>query len=280
MIKYNFTAMKKMIVLTFSLSLLTLLSLSFMSGPANRGHDKTGSPLSNGTCMNCHSSGSYSPNLTVKVLDGENEVNSFNPGQSYTLRYHLLNTGSPLAFGFQTVILDENNESAGIFGEIPNGFQLIDLGGVTYLEHSQPAPLSSFEVEWTAPEDVDNPLTIYAGSVAANSNNNTGGDGADTSSLVLSPNTSAVNLFAKGHSNMFSIEENPIRDDLKLSLQPEIHQAELIIFSQNQHIYRESLVSRHGGEIKSINLSNLPQGIYFISIADKTGKQSEKFIKL
>ena len=58
------------------------------------------------------------------MFDGANQVDSYDPGKMYTLRYETTTTGNPSVFGFQTVVLNSSNENAGSFDNVPTGFQL------------------------------------------------------------------------------------------------------------------------------------------------------------
>jgi len=271
--------MKNILVLGVALLGFSLVMSGFINGPANRGHDKTGSPVSDGSCMNCHSSNSFSPNLTIKMFDGETEVTGFELGKKYTLRYHLFNTGSPAVFGYQTVALTSNDKNAGTFSDIPNGFQQISLNGAEYVEHSSPRPTSTFDLSWTAPSEANGSITIYAGGVAANSNSNPGGDGGSTTSLELSPNTSSTKESELSLSNSFDIISNPVNDKLNIRLN---NQAELkyLIYNQNGKLVFESDYKEQADSEMRINTSDLDAGIYFFRMIQQNKSHTEKFIKI
>jgi hypothetical protein len=272
---------KNVLVILFSLSVIALLSTGFRNGPANRGEDKTGSPLSSGTCLNCHSSGSYSPSLLVGLYDGDMEVTSYEPGKMYTLKYQLLNSGSPASFGFQTVALTAGNKSAGAFSNIPNGFRLINLDDANYVEHSSPRSLNTFEVNWTAPEDSNESITIYSGGVATNGNSSTGGDGASMDELVLEPNTSPVfgaERLENGLS-LFDLRFTLVQDYLALETIQTGQSFAFFILDSGGNLLRTVPAQPIGPEGLRLDLANLPAGLYFIQGVTSGKRHTERFVK-
>jgi hypothetical protein len=272
--------MKKAFV--FSLSVLSLIVLvsSFKNGPANRGHDKTGSPISSGMCMNCHSSGSFSPELHVSMFDGANQVDSYDPGKMYTLRYETTTTGNPSVFGFQTVVLNSSNENAGSFDNVPTGFQLIDLNGADYVEHASPRTSNTFEVSWTAPSDATEEITIYAAGIAANASNNTSGDGGDTSKLVLQPNTSNIQLLSSMSKDLFSLKANLVSNKLITQQSASDSAIKYAIINQNGQLI--SQVKNVENSLRTefeISVDDLMPGLYFLHASNGKERHSEKFYK-
>lgn len=146
---------------------------------ANGVGDKTGSPLSTSTCSQCHSGGSFSPNISVVVLDNSlNQVTSYIPGENYTIEYTVSNnTGSPAGFGMQSVLLSSNNNQAGDLtsATTPNT-QIVNLNGVEYVDHQQVSSTGVFTVNWTAPSAGFGNATIYAVGLSVNGNGGTSGD--------------------------------------------------------------------------------------------------------
>lgn len=63
--------------------------------------DRTGGPLSSGTCGSCHSGGNYGTTFTIEVKDaGNNVVTSYTPNATYTIEYPVNTTsGTPGGYG-------------------------------------------------------------------------------------------------------------------------------------------------------------------------------------
>jgi hypothetical protein len=164
--------------------------MSFSSGPARSGNiDRTGSPLAgnNGNfCMDCHGGGNFDASVNIELLDGDTPLNAYVAGQAYTLRITVAaGAGMPGGYGFQSVILDENNQSVGTYGTPPTGTGIESLSGRDYFEHRSRRSENVYEIEWTAPEAGTGTLNVYASGVAVNSNGSNSGDSAAKNSLEL-----------------------------------------------------------------------------------------------
>jgi hypothetical protein len=271
---------KNTLVLLFAFVSLTVLGTSFLNGPANRGQDKTGSPISSGTCLNCHSSGEYSPSLLVALFDGETEVDSYEPGKIYTLKYQLINSGSPAAFGFQTVALNDNNEGSGTFSNIPNGFRKINLKDVDYVEHSSPRPTSFFEVNWTAPEDATEAVTFYSAAVAANGNNNTGGDGADTDEITIQLNTSSAEDIASDLiQEPFTLKSNLVQKHVSIDLKYPDEDYTFYIYDTQGSLIKTHSISKYNATQILLPVSDLASSMYYLQGINKMQGKTVRFFK-
>lgn len=271
---------KNTFIILFALFSLSILGTAFINGPANRGHDKTGSPLSDGTCLNCHSSGSFSPSLHVAMFEGDSEVDSYEPGKTYTLKYQLINTGSPAAFGFQTVALDESDETIGTFSDLPDGFRKINLKEVDYVEHSSPRPLSSFEVSWTAPADATGEISFYSAGVAANGNNNTGGDGADTDVISFLPNTSSSDeVFSDLNRDVFMLKSNLVNNHISILLNDAKQDHTFYLFDSRGTLIKTQTVSKNNGKQIDLPVADLPSNFYYLQGINRQQGKTVKFFK-
>jgi hypothetical protein len=269
---------QKGFVILLSIAIFSIILTSYRNGPANRGHDKTGSPVSSGSCMNCHSSGSYSPTLLVGLYDGDTEVKNYEAGKQYTLKYQIVSTGSPSVYGFQSTALNSSEENAGSFDNIPDDFNLVTLKEVDYVEHSSPRPISSFEVNWTAPEEADDVITIYSAGIAANNNGNTGGDGADLNTLVLEPKTANTFAFEENaQPKLFELKSNIANNQLRLNIQSSLQSVQ--IYNMNgQPFFQMDLNNSDEGSI-SIPVADLPAGMYIVNCYGEGMQQTERFLK-
>ena len=142
-----------------SLALCATLSLLWPStalarsggAAASLASDRTGSPLSSGTCASCHNGGSGVTLASFRVFDGALPVTEVDPGASYVVELQVTNPTMSL-FGAQLVGLDSNNAQAGSFGAISTAnTQISTLAGVSYLEHDSRSATGIFRAAWTAP---------------------------------------------------------------------------------------------------------------------------------
>lgn len=144
--------------------------------------DRTGSPVSVGTCAACHGGGSFAPNINLSVINADgDEVDSYIPGATYTMNFNVTPTaGSPSGYAMQGVALDDANLQAGTFG-IPTtaNTQITALSGRNYIEHSGTAAGGAsytFSAPWTAPTAGTGDVNLYFIGLAVNSNGGTSGD--------------------------------------------------------------------------------------------------------
>ena len=179
----------RFIYFLFIAGLLSLVLQSRSSGAAAvLGQDRTGSPLSSGTCSACHGGSSSSMTTVISLKNAQgNAVSSYMAGQSYTLEVAI--TGSSAGkYATQAVVLDASNAGKGTMGTpTSSNTKVTTLSGRQYLEHSslQSATNGSYSVPWTAPSSGSGTLSIYAVGMASNGNSGTSGDPVKTATLTL-----------------------------------------------------------------------------------------------
>ena len=150
-------------------------------GPGTGGlGDRTGSPISSGTCAACHSGGTFNVAVAVEIFDPVSSalVTSYIPGNSYEVTYTV--TGTSSAFGFQGGVLTSTNAAGGAFSS-PAGAQLVTISGRPYMEHvGGPSTTGVFQAVWTAPVANSGNVTFYGIGLGVNGNNGTSGDNIST----------------------------------------------------------------------------------------------------
>lgn len=282
-------------IYTLPFFVLAALLLAFSNGPAGgdggngpRMQDRSGSPFAitqGPTCAACHNNGSFNPGLVIELLQDGNPVQEYVPGESYTLRYTVeANSGSPSKFGVQSVILTDNDDSnAGTFGDAPNGTRVATISSRKYFEHSTGSNENTFEIEWTAPEDMVGDVTIYAAGVAANGNGNNGGDNGAASTLTIMQ-TPDVSGFS-GPERLpveINVFPNPMSDVLSMELQSSIEADVLVelVSLQGQPLFAFQQRIITGSNTISENISQLPSGMYLLKISNGQKVVSEKVFKL
>ena len=145
-------------------------------GAANLGlGDKTGGPVSSGTCAQCHSGGSFGANTVIELInDSGNVVTSYTSGQLYTIRTTV--SGSSSGFGSQTVALTATNTNAGSMSSPSANTQIITVSGRSFMEHTSASVTGVFEVFWLAPAVGTGDINLYGVGLAVNGNGGTSGD--------------------------------------------------------------------------------------------------------
>ncbi len=200
---------------------LIILLQGKAGGPATQQNLRvTGAP-SEGTCANtgCHTAGSFSPSLSIKLFDGDNEVTKYDPGKTYTLKINNTpGSGTPASFGFQAVSLNGSNVQAGDWGTAPTGMKKKTISNRNYIEHGEPLTSGDFEVPWVAPAAGTGEVTFYSASIATNNNLQTTGDGMAKSSLAVAENTTSSTTELGNEIAKMEILPNPVSEVLNLQI--------------------------------------------------------------
>ena len=249
---------------------------------AVQGQDRTGGPLSNGFCGNCHAANAFNPTLDLKILKDGNEVNAYTPGETYTMRVTINADAGAQVYGFQAVALSgTGNVQAGSWTEV-TGTQVTTLNNRDYIEHNQRSQSNTFEVEWTAPPTGVGEIKFYSAGVAANNASGSGGDGATrlTDPVVLNELTSSSNdLPALAQS--LSAFPNPVANQLNVQLEvAETTTAELTLYNMvGQPVLQRTIQLGAGVNQELLNVGNLPAGLYSLEINNGSAASRTKVIK-
>jgi hypothetical protein len=148
--------------------------------------DRTASPLSNGPCQECHSSGNFNTSVDIKLISDGNPVTKYIPGTVYTFQVVINANQNAQQFGFQAVALQgPGNSQAGTFQNPPTGIAVRTVNNRSYPEQKFPSLVDTFRLEWLAPVAGTGDVKLYAAGVATNANGNSAGDGAAFSSLTI-----------------------------------------------------------------------------------------------
>lgn len=195
--------MKKLNILQLTfLIFLALFFMNYSSGPAAvNGNGYTGAPGESFTCGGCHSNGAFgTTSVTLEVRNaGGSLVTIYNPGETYDLTLSVNHQmGTPAAYGFQMVALNDADNSTGTFGSPGSnmGF-VVGNSGRTYAEHNMRSVSNQFLMEWTAPTSGTGDVTFHYAGNAVNSAAGTGGDNGSVGfSSTLSESLLPVELMA------------------------------------------------------------------------------------
>lgn len=189
----------------------SVLGVYYSGGVATSGMDRTGSPISGGTCASCHGSGVYNPTLTVTVKNASgNAVTSYTPGANYTVEYLINNTtGSPLGYGMQSVALTSSNANGGNFSSpvTPNS-QITTLNNRKYAEHAGTHPNNLFIFNWTAPTQGTGNISFYSVANAVNGNGGTSGDKV-TAVVTTTLTESSPTIISYGATSFCANQNDP-----------------------------------------------------------------------
>lgn len=272
----------KVIYTLFVLAACGLVFINSSSGPANvQGQDRTGGPLANGFCGNCHGAGAFNPMLDVALLENDQEVGIYLPGQTYTLQVTINADADALRYGFQAVALDEDNNQVGSFAA-GTGTQVVTLAQRQYVEHSSPSTSNTFEVEWTAPSEANlADVRFFVSGIAANNNGSSGGDGAVflNEPVVVERPVGTRELPALAHDLL--VFPNPVNDLAHIQLSMDAATTvQLRLFNQAgrlQYQGRENLQA--GSNHLELAADQLPAGTYWLELSDGTRASRTAVVK-
>jgi len=150
-------------------------------GPAAiLGADKTGSPLSNNTCVQCHGASNPNTTISIQIKNNLNQVvTEYVPNDSYSIEVTVSNSTYSL-FGMQIVALSSTNMQAGAIGSpATSNTQVSLLGSIQYLEHLGAASNANnftFTAPWTAPNSGTGTINFYGTGIGVDGSNSTSGD--------------------------------------------------------------------------------------------------------
>lgn len=160
-------------------ALLFALLLIMQSNRGGRNQATTGAPFESSVlaCAQCHGGGSaFNPTIDISLKDENNMVvNKYRPGSVYDVEIKFSSSsGSPANYGFQTVMVDKDNNQAGEVLTLGEDVRKLTITSKTYLTQTKPRADGIFKFQWKA-SDVDS-IKIYTAGIATNNNGGTNGD--------------------------------------------------------------------------------------------------------
>ncbi len=275
---------KRLLYFLFFIGIASQIWMGHAVGPGKvQGKERTGSPVADGTCGNCHIGGNYNAVTTLTMLDANgNAVTKYKEGQTYTLKINVTGAGinggaGATLFGFQGVALNSTNTSTGSF-TIPSVVQTIKIGGRDVIEHKTPKGVGNWEVMWKAPAKNTGAVKFYFCGNACNGANGSSGDKAAPVVLTLEEATATEETKAVGFSilNIFESAENV---KIRLNIEKP-SQYDFTIYSLDGRAHASQ--SNWLGEGKAaidLDLSQLPKGLYLLYLSNGEERLTKKFIK-
>lgn len=161
---------------------------------ANTGN--TGAPGEN-TCGQCHNGGNYNASVAIQVFPtgGTVPTTQFVSGNTYTVKVTVSNSiGSPFGYAFQfTALTDADSSPISGYSSLASNVKQKTItvqnafNGRTYLEHNGVTSNNLFQFNWTAPNNLNEPVTFFASGNVVNGTGSTAGDATANTSLTLHP---------------------------------------------------------------------------------------------
>lgn len=278
--------MKKKITL-ISLALITgMLLIDFNTRDVHSNNSgapsgNTGSPGDNSTCGNssCHNNNT-TPQAGTLVITSNIPGSGYISGNTYTISVIAGHTTFG-KFGFQVSPQSTNGTLRGTL-VVTDNTQMQLTGSGKYITHKSGAGTQGtnlgigfskqWQFNWTAPAPGSGDVTFYGAALFANANSLKTGDSVRVATLLVQE--SATN----GINNLSKLKEvklfpNPANSFINLNL-PE--NSELLIINMSG---KTVMQQNANSGLNTIDISNLPSGIYFAKMQGKDLNEIMKFVK-
>ncbi|MBX7094072.1 MAG: T9SS type A sorting domain-containing protein [Flavobacteriales bacterium] len=257
--------MKKTLLFITALGGFSLFLASYDNGAATHSKDRTGSPVSNLNCGQCHGGGGFSPSISAQLLDATNTpVTSYNPGATYTWKITITAGAGNPNFGFQTVALLSNNSNAGTLSAQSANTKVVTLGGRKYGEHPSPSTTGVFMLNWVAPASGSGTVKFYTtGNCGNNNNNDTGDSPSNLGATIITENTFAgIEDVAQV---AFTVFPNPASESIRIQSELSGNYMLELIDVSGKIVYTENIVLK-GVTSGDVNVASFDKGIYLVRL--------------
>jgi len=260
--------MKKIYALLAILTVPTLLLLnSYHTGSPG---GKTGSPIDNANCTQCHSGVT---NPIDNWISSDIPEQGFLPGETYTITLNAMDQNA-LRFGFELTAEDSESKigTFALLDEIRTQLRATN-NSVTHTDEGID-PIGheiTWEFEWTAPDQSPTQVTFYAAVNAAN------GNGQNTGDKIYLTSKSYTQFFVGIADNFLkeqvNVYPNPATSYVNVSM-PANSELRVINLTGQVISYVQNT-----SNTERIDLSNLSNGVYFIQVSNNSDMATLKLLK-
>jgi hypothetical protein len=252
--------------LKFALFFGLLFSITFLSNDNGRTTGTTGAPgePDSITCEACHIRGNFDPIMEIELRLSNIKVTTIKPATTYTLNVKLGDrTGKARAYGFQLVPLTSRNTMAGSFPTLGSKVKRANTLNRSYLTHSSPNTTPLFTATWTSPANLaleDSIVFYYAGISGDNVNESIGDNSIAGKTRFVYTLSSSSKIF---NTENIKIWPTVSSSYLYLSI------ADFDQVKANIYDLYGRLISENTLESTTIDVSDLNQGLYYLSLRRK-----------
>jgi hypothetical protein len=244
-----------------------LLTYSFSSGSPG---GKTGSPLDNESCTNCHA-GAATP--IDNWISSDIPTEGFTAGETYTITLHAMDQAA-VRFGFE-LTAEGDEAKTGTFAITDAArTKLVSANNAVTHTNGGTDPIGheiTWEFNWTAPDPAPTTVTFYAAVNAANGNGQNTGDNIYLTSQ--SYNQFFVGLADHSLQEQIKVYPNPATSFVHVNAPAN---AELRVVDITGKIV---LNKNNTSANETLDLSNLSNGMYFVQVIHKSDMATIKLLK-
>jgi hypothetical protein len=240
---------------------------------------KTGSPGDGSNCTGCHSgTAATSPGLITSNVP----LTGYIPGDTYTITATITVAGIN-KFGFEISPQGATASQKGTL--VVTNITETKLIGTTakYITHKSTGTAGTGSKTWTfnwiAPAAGSGNAILYGAFLAANGNGANSGDQVFLSSLLIQENLSAGISEMVNNFDHWIIYPNPCKENLtirSLVSENENYTLEIMDITGKR---MKTIANETFSQTQSIDIADLPSGIYVLIINSEKGRATKKFIK-
>ncbi len=271
---------KKILLFTSSLAIAALTFSSYSTGYGGGGGNATGAAGSTVGCTPCHGSLTSATMGSITVINKSTSlpVTKYTAGVTYQVNLIGSNTATLSKFGFQAAVTNSSSANAGTLIATSTSNTIVrTAGGVSLIEHSTPisaitAGVYNISFDWTAPAAGTGTVTFYGvlNAVNGNGSSDAGDDPSNGFTTVLTENTTSIaGLKATVASKLYP---NPCTNVLNIELLNAGNFTAKIIDISGRQLLETS-------NQKTIDVTSLSSGVYFIKIMQGNAQQVASFVK-
>jgi hypothetical protein len=236
--------------------------------------------------LNCQSAGCHVGNainaaggtVTVKLMDGGNEISRWEPGKAYTVNVTVNKPGANV-YGFE--ICAKKSGSSTNFGTFTKGTGTrFAINTSNYITHDNPLASGNWSFTWTAPSTGTEAAKFYVAANAANGDHAESGDFIYTSVKTVNSQTSSMSESDLFVSNA-RILQNPVNQHLIVDFTGEVNSTLKVYTLQGKEISLPMLLENNGENVRRfvVETASLHSGMYLLSLQSGPNQVSKTFLK-
>lgn len=264
--------MKKTLLICSSLVVAGIITLSTQqSSNANSSgaiSGVAGAPMDGGaTCTNCHNA---TATATTGIISSDIPNGGFIAGSTYNFTVTM--SGSA-AYGFE-ITPQTATSNAGVGTLIAGtGNKIVSAKYITH-NAKKTGTSATWNFQWTAPTS-GNTVTFYGSFLFSNNDGGTSGDMVKTSSVTYTAASTVGIKDISSNEAFFSVFPNPAENEINI-LSSEVFDSASIYSLEGKLV---KVISQQELTSKSILISELEAGIYFINAGSNSKTTTVKFTK-
>jgi hypothetical protein len=244
---------------------------------------RSNSPWDGSTCSACHSGGSTIPTLSITAVPAFGAGNTYTANTTYTITATV--AGSYTAYGFNLEIINTNAaagaKNAGTFNTMlsPNTQIYAHTTDPSTLSHSAPSN-GIYSFVWTAPDS--GKAYLYFAGLGVNLDGTDGGDKVGTTSMILTPVSSAgIETYLNNDINL-TVFPNPATDNVYLTYTlKEVGSVSIKLYNLNGDFVCSLLHKTQNIGLQNINAYlpvGLSKGLYLIKFTINDRQTTQKLM--